>query len=242
MKQEYFRVARRVGTSAGVILPVKLLGATVKINIVEEPVNPLIDSLKIVEKNELAGEVLGIVLAGSYARGDYEVGSDVDILVISSKKNLMINEGRYSILVMSLDVLKKRLVSDVIVYSMIVEGECILNKSLLDELKGICNKKSVLKNYVIATLGVLKKLEKMIDLDEKLGNKLMGDSVGYSLVLRIRGLLYLNEKYNKKKLKKIVGDNIYERYLLVKSGKMGNGVEIEKAKELINYLRGALNG
>ena len=245
MKQELVRVARKVGTSAGVILPIKLLGATVKISVLEEPVNPLMDCMKILGRHKLASDVLSVVLVGSYARGENEVGSDVDILVISKNSNMIIEEGKYSVVVVSRDRLEGEIGRDVAYCSMVYEGVALVNGHLLDELKKVGVADGVLKRFVRETRVALGKARKMIGIDEKLGNRNTGDSVAYSLVLRIRSLMILEKireggKFRKRELIKVVGDDMYERYRAVKNGKMGNGTSIVEAKALIEKIEGMM--
>ena len=246
MKQELVRVARKVGTSAGVILPIKLLGATVKVSVLEEPVNPLVDSLRILEKHKLSSDVLSVVLVGSYARGENEVGSDVDVLVVSGNSDVVIEEGKYSILVISRDRLEREIGLDVVYCSMVYEGVPLMNGHLLDELKKVGVVDVVLKKFARDTRRALKKARKMIRIDEKLGNRKTGDSVAYSLVLRIRSLMILEKireggKFRKRELVKIVGEDMYGKYKAVKGGKMGDGTSILEARKMIEKIGGMMN-
>lgn len=245
MKQELVRVARKVGTSAGVILPIGLLGATVKVSVLEEPVNPLMDSLRILEKHKLSSDVLSIGLTGSYARQDNGIGSDVDILVISKESNVVIEEGKYSIIVISKDQLIKEISEDVIYYSMVQEAIGLINGHLLDEMKKIELSKDALKGFVRDSGKFILKAWKMIKIDRKLGNNNTGDSVAYSLVLRIRSLMILNgisegKKFRNRSFVREVGEVMYGRYKFVKDGKIGNKTPIVEAVRLIGLLEDRL--
>jgi len=246
MKQEIVRVARKVGTSAGIILPIKLLGATVKVSVLEEPVNPLVDSMRILERHKLSSDVLSVVLVGSYARGENEVGSDVDVLIVSGESNVVIEEGRYSIVVVSRDRLEREIGRDVVYCSMVYEGVALVNGRLLDELKKVGIADEVLKKFVRETRVALRKAKKMIRIDKKLGNKKTGDSVAYSLVLRMRSLMILEKirnggKFRKRELVRVVGGGMYERYMVVKGGKRGSGTSILEAENLIEKIEGMMN-
>ena len=132
------KIAREVGTSAGVLLPRSLLGAKVKVTVIEEAPNPLMDSLKILEENGLNSSVLGIYLTGSYARKEATLESDVDILVITGNITKNISEGRYSLTLVSLKDLEKGLEDNSIsYYPMIFEAEVLINGALIEKYKKI---------------------------------------------------------------------------------------------------------
>lgn len=248
MEQELIRVARRVGTSSGVILPIKLLGATVKVSVLEEPINPLLDSLRILEKHKLSSDVLSIGLIGSYARGENDVGSDVDILVISEGVNMTIEKGKYSIVVVSRNELKKSLKSNLIYYfPMIREAVPLMNEHLLNDFKKYKVDNGSLKMFVRDTKRALLRAKRMIKLDEKIGNKNTGDSVAYSLILRLRSLYLLkkineNKKATKREFLKFVSPVMYERYKAVKDGKMSNRTPIVEAVKMIEDIEKWLKG
>jgi predicted nucleotidyltransferase len=241
MKQKLIRVARRVGTSSGVILPIGLLGATVQVSVLQEPVSPLLDSLKILEKHKLSSDVLSIGLIGSHARGENNVDSDVDILIISESVNMTIEEGKYSVVIVSKNELEKSLKSNSIYYfPMIREAIPLMNEHLLNYFKKY-EVGSSWRTFTKDTMGALSKAKKMIELDEKLGNKNTGDSVAYSLVLRLRSLYLLKMIGEKKKatnreFSKLVSSVMYERYKAVKSGKMLNKTPIVEAVKMIKNI------
>jgi predicted nucleotidyltransferase len=238
------KIAREVGTSAGVLLPRSLLGAKVKVTVIEEAPNPLMDSLKILEENGLNSSVLGIYLTGSYARKEATLESDVDILVITGNITKNISEGRYSLTLVSLKDLEKGLEDNSIsYYPMIFEAEVLINGALIEKYKKINLSKSNLGGYLKSTREMIEKIEKMIDLDNKLGNKNTNDHVAYSLVLRLKGFYILKKILQGKKwsnrefLKKIDG-LIYDRYLNVKrNDKYLNKTPIVDAEKMLNVLK-----
>ena len=242
MKQELIRTTRRVGTSAGVILPIKLLGAVVKISVIEEPINPLLDSIKILKKHKLSSEILAIGLTGSHARIENEIGSDVDILIITEKTTKTIEEGKYSLTLISEKELKKSLEKNPIYYlPMIYEAIPLINPPLLEKYKKHPIKKETLNEFIGDTQKTISNAKKMIEIDEKLNNKNTGDSIAYSLILRFRSLyslqkMLLKKKISKKDFKKIVNPTLYNIYLDVKKGKMKNRTPIKEAKETIKQI------
>lgn len=87
----------------------------------------------------------------------------------------------------------------------------------------------------------------MISMDEKLGEPKTGSSVGYSLILRLRGFYILkkireNSIWSKKEFLKLVEDitgslDIYKVYLSVKNDKTKDNItNINSADKLIKYL------
>ena len=242
MEQEIIKVTRRVGTSSGVILPIKLLGATVKVTVLEEPINPLLDSIKILEKHNLSSEVLAMGLVGSYAREENEIGSDVDILVITRDTNSTIGEGKYSLTLVSKMSLEKSLEQNPVYFlPMIQEAIALINGSLFDKYKAYEIKKDNLRRLVIETKEAISKAKKMIKLDKALDHKNTGDSVGYSLVLRFRSLYIMDkiircQKATKREFLRMVDHSLYERYLAVKKGGLASRTPIDKAEELIKQI------
>ena len=243
MKQELIKIAREVGTSAGVLLPRKLLGATIKITVLEEAPNPLIDSLGILERCNVTDDVLGVYLVGSYSRGDNGLGSDVDVLVITQGTTKIINEGKYNLTLISKEDLEKSLKENFIYYyPMIVEAKTLLNKGLIEDYKKILIEKKDFNSFLTDTQEMIKKIKEMIDSDVRLKNKNTGDSVSYSLVLRLR-TLYIFDKLKKGKLwlnKEFMGlinKKIYERYVYVKNGgHVSNKTPIKEATEMLSIL------
>ena len=105
-----------------------------------------------------------------------------------------------------------------------------------------------IKNYITATKTALKKVKEIISMDKKLGRKKTGDSIAYSLILRLRSFYILKsisnkELWKKEKflslIRKITGEEeIYERYNKVKNknSSKDNTVLIEDAEKIIKYL------
>ena len=83
------RRAYRVGNSAGVLVPKKWLNGFVEVRLVEPPLKIDASSiLKILQSEDInTFEILGIAVAGSYARSEQTADSDVDILVLTNNLN-----------------------------------------------------------------------------------------------------------------------------------------------------------
>lgn len=115
--------AIRLGNSSGVILPKSWEYRKVKVELLEDSVAS--DILDILRKKNLLGEAIGIYLTGSYAREEETIESDIDVLVVTSKKNGFVKEGNYEIMVISEKKLKQNLENSLYVYSMVMEARTI---------------------------------------------------------------------------------------------------------------------
>ena len=93
---------REVGTSSGVLLPRKWLNKKVVVTLFHPSKEKIAhDVINCLFKQNLNEEIKGIYLFGSYARGDSDFNSDIDILVITQKTNKLINDNNYEILLVS---------------------------------------------------------------------------------------------------------------------------------------------
>ena len=105
------RKARRVGNSAGVVVPKEWLNGFVEVSLIEPPLRT--DSGYILEMLEKYGidapEIIGVAVAGSYARKEHDKESDIDILIITNNLNKQIRAGRYEITIISEKTLEKQL-------------------------------------------------------------------------------------------------------------------------------------
>ena len=244
MKQELIKTTRKLGSSAGVLLPKALLGARVKVTVLEEPIKPLEETIRVLGKEGLLGRVLGIYLVGSYAREEAGLKSDVDILVITSGVTRLIQEGKYSFNLVSEAELRKSLKENPIHYlPMILEAKTLLNESLILKYKRVRVSRAGTLRLMKDVEKALKKARKLIDLDKALGNKNTGDVVSYSLVLRLKSLLIMEailkkKAWSNKKIRSLVEGRLYERYLYVKNnvGKDKNKTPIIEAEALISLI------
>ena len=197
-------------------------------------------------------DIIGIYLTGSYARGEEDTNSDIDIIVIT--KNIdkeIINEGIYNILIFSTELLKQKLDKDLFpIGQMIKEAKSLLNSNFLDSIEVKITKNNI-KWYLDTTEDKLKIIKEIIDKTKNKNNKYVNNKVTYTLILRIRTLhiirkLIENENYSKKDFIKIIkkvskGTNAYERYLAVKNNLEENkGVTLAETERLYKYLKNQL--
>lgn len=241
----------KAGNSSAVILPKSWLNQEVRVELVKKnPETILKDTLDIVGRYSGIDKIIGIYLVGSYARGEEDNDSDIDILVISDNIDLeMIHEGIYNILIVSEGLLEWKLSHDLLpVGAMLKEAKPLINSSYLDLIKIKVTKENI-KWYIDTTEEKLKLMKKILENIE--GNKI-NDRVVYSLVLRIRTLyiiqkLIKNQIHSKRELIKLIekisgANNAYESYLAVKNDEKENcNTTMEEAGKLYDYLKDQLN-
>jgi|SRR3989344_455164 len=241
---ELIRKIVRVGNSAGVVLPREWLNGRARVELIDKPLDIKAEIFEII--GDYLDEVEGIYLVGSYARGEENSDSDVDVLVITQKINKKIVSGKYEITLISKDSLKESLEKNIIpLLPMILEARAILNKSILEDCKNIgLNKKNTFW-HIDSTKSILKVNRENIELDREKG--FTGDAVAYSLVLRLREVyivdcLMKNKMWSSKGLKdlikKISGSlDIYKGYIRVKKGESKKEeLSIEDAVKVYDYI------
>jgi len=244
----------KAGNSSAVILPRSWLNKEVRVELIKKTpeiiLSEVIDNIK---KYVSLEKIIGIYLVGSYARGEEDENSDIDILVITSDIDKeMISEGSYNILIMSTELLKQKLNQDLFpVGQMIKEAKPILNSNYLD-LIGVKITKKNIRWYLDTTEDKLRIIKEIIDKMKKKNKKYLNNKIAYTLVLRIRTLyiiekLIKNDNYSKKDFIKIIkniskGINAYEGYLAVKNSlEERNGINIEETERLYTYLKNQLS-
>jgi hypothetical protein len=123
---EFLRKTRKVGNSAGVILPKSILGSEVKIIVVKRPLNLKKEAIK------LLGPFFRD-LAGIYIIQE----NPVEILAISSAIRKVIESGnsKIKISIVPLSMIKRDLKISSVLREKLVRAKTILNRSLLAELR-----------------------------------------------------------------------------------------------------------
>ena len=235
----------KAGNSSAVILPRAWLNQEVRVELVKKtPEIILYETLKIVSRYIDTKEIIGIYLAGSYARSEESSESDIDLLIITFDVDKeMIHNNMYNILIVSEKLLKWKLENDLLpIGPMIAEAVPLINGSYLGDIEVEATDKN-LKWYINTTKDKLKLIRRALDNTKgKLAN-----SVIYTLVLRIRTLYIIrklidDEKYSKKEFVKLIArvsgsDRVYEAYVLVKNDLDKSAlVTKEEAEKLYVYL------
>jgi hypothetical protein len=247
--------AIKSGNSSAVVLPRAWLNKEVRVELVKKtPEIILMDTLEILNKYIPLKSVISVCLAGSYARGEEDENSDIDVLVITEDidKELIV-EGIYNILIVSYQLLFQKLNENLFpVGQMIKEGKPLLNEDYLNSININVTKKNV-KWYLDTTLEKINIIRGYINHAKKIEEKTkkkqyLEDKIAYTLILRIRTLeiikrLIENKDYSKKEfinlIKKISkGNNSYERYLASKNKQEDEKkLSLDEAEKLYNYLK-----
>ena len=245
MKQELIRPIVKVGNGAGVVLPRKWYGGKAKVELIEKPLNIKEDIFEIL--GDYLDKIMVIYLAGSYARGENNSESDVDILVITSNINKKIKKGRYEILLISKDSLENSLKRNILpILPMLKESKAILNKDLISEYINSPLTKKNLGWHIETTKSAMKVNKSSISLSKEIGED-CGYDVIYSLILRLRET-YIVDCLIKNKIwrnnefialiKKLLGSSeAYTSYRNIKRNK-GNKefLSVGDAEKIINYV------
>lgn len=126
IRKFYNRKAVKVGNSAGVLLPKSVLGADVRVIIVNPAGNIKRDIMRILEP--VLEEILGVYLIGKESEKS-------EILAVSTKIRKELEKPRYKISVVPLVVLKKSLKESAGTREKIKKAKVVINKKLLKELE-----------------------------------------------------------------------------------------------------------
>ncbi|MBS3100139.1 DUF2080 family transposase-associated protein [Candidatus Pacearchaeota archaeon] len=115
-----------VGNSAGVLLPKSLLGANVKVLVINSPLDVKKDTFSIL--SPILDSIVGAYMLESSA-------GEIKILAVSSDINRHIERGIYKIEVVSLQMIKKLITNKNPLIEKILNSTIILNKNFLETLK-----------------------------------------------------------------------------------------------------------
>jgi hypothetical protein len=121
----FLRKTKKVGNSCGVILPKYLLGADVKVIVVNPPSHPNKDIPRILESK--LNEILGIYILN-------QTEKIIEVLAVSTNIREKLNKRHYQIEIVPLSVLKKSL-SNKETKRKIKNAKVIINKKLLLEIQ-----------------------------------------------------------------------------------------------------------
>jgi predicted nucleotidyltransferase len=219
---EMIKHAIKLGNSAGVILPKGWENRKVKVELVEDSITDGV--LDILKEEGLLADVVGIYIAGSYARGEETPESDIDILIITNENNKVIRKARYEILLVSKERLERNMGKSLYLNSMIREAKAILNEGLIDSYKkGKIHMQ--LDNLLKEIISILKINLDNVEIASEMNDNVM-DGVVYSTVLRLREIILIecilkDKPYSRKELLKVIEKkgslDLYEAYLRIKN-------------------------
>lgn len=251
MEEQLIKNVTEIGNGAHIFVPRDWLNQKVlvvkvpKLTVKEQVIKSLMPYLD---------NIIGVFLYGSYARGEQETVSDIDVLVVAKEKFKIKNKGRLSFEIVKYSELEKNIkLNPLMFYPVIHESKPIINLLLLEKLKKIKFniKAPILKWFVDSTKDHIKSNKEFIELDKLDGDYLTSHCVIYSLILRlrsillIRGMLY-NKPYTKSLFKhwliknapKIEYKKIYGIYSAVRDNeKIKYKVKLSQADDLLNLLK-----
>lgn len=236
-KQTITKQTIKLGNSAGVLLPREWLNSVVEVKLVKTPygkdriLKDLNKYLKDYFKN-----ILGIYLTGSYARGDYDKESDIDILVVTDSINKIINIENYEFFLISEENLTKNLSKSLYLASAIKETTPLMNQKLLKKFRDMKINLNI-KDNLREIERILRINKDMIEIARDYNEKIL-DGTAYSLVLRFRELYLIrcmgeNRTPDKKEFLDLIGKNIYNAYVRIKRDKEEiNDGDVEEADKI----------
>ena len=219
------KIVQKFGNSGHIVLPKEYIGRRIRFITKTKTFNQIkIEILNILTSN--IENISGAYLYGSYARNEETLDSDVDIFIISNKKLKILHE-EYNIVSLTEEQIKNTLEKNaVLILPIIKESKTIINPNLIDFYKDHKLTQKNTKTFIEECERILKINKHSLELNIGV------NSINYSLILRIRGLLILNlmlenKLYTKSKLFSQLGKNftrkkvqqIYNTYTKVRDNK-----------------------
>lgn len=179
--ESLIKTASAMGNSAGVYVPRQWRGKKVVVSLFS-PKEQILDALRPHMHN-----IVGVYLYGSYARGEQRGDSDVDVLVVVSRKIKVDYRDPLNMMITPKDDLELVLREDPIqLWPIISECIPIVNEAYLQELKKTEIKAQKYLDFILETKKKLGAYRQMIQDERHLG------AVIYSLVLRLRSIYLIN--------------------------------------------------
>ena len=254
VKEQIVKTVVKSGNGGAVWVPKSWLGQEVVVMLPEKPKLELKERIVHMLEPYLK-DIASAGIYGSYARNEQTEGSDADILVITSDKDIKLGFKEEKIEVTSLPVekLKKAIEKHPAVYfQMVRESLPLINASLLENLKKIKPSKKSFKPYLKETKEHIKSNKELIELDAIDNLYLKSYSALYSSMLRLRGLFIIrcilrNEEFSNKKFRKFLADrglssreieDSYKAYRAVREDKDAKSlrIKLDTARKIIAIL------
>jgi len=179
------KVVKKYGNSGGVYLPANWIGGRVRIELVKQPVDLNKDLFSLPLKH-----VVSMIIYGSYARGEMEEGSDIDIILVTDEEvKIEIPSEiskRYHVHVKSAEKIRKAVARDPVFYNVIKnESIAFINHKFLDELRQIKPIPEGLEfrlQMSESSIGIIKEL---------IANKAAPIDLVYPIMLRLKEALFI---------------------------------------------------
>ncbi len=194
------KTVKKYGNSGGIYLPNSWIGGKVKVEMMEEPINPK----EILNKIDLK-HVISLILYGSYARKETSSGSDMDIILVTDEDADTYVPGelmqRYDIQVKTAEQARNAMVHDPLFHKAIIdESAALINHQFLESLR----KETLKPDGISSRIGLAESSLKITSEIFDAGG--LAETI-YPLVMRLKEMLILeclieNKKYSTKVLRK----------------------------------------
>ena len=224
------------GNGAQILVPKEWIGKEVIINIKNKTLENIKD--EVLSNMTHLNNVACIVLLGSYARKENLPESDIDIAIFCAEK-INFNLNNYHIILVNINNLEKEInLNPALFKSILDEGIPILNSSFLKniKIKNIYIKKfkdECYKHYLMN--------KEFLELDKKQNS--LSLSVVYSIMLRLRALFILNNKYSYKTFRDFLMknhinfDSLYIIYKDIRDNKkIENNINLNEIEDANEFL------
>lgn len=194
------KIVQEIGNGGHIYLPKEMIGQKVVITLTTKTIKEIEEQVLGILRPYLK-DIEGIYLYGSYARGESTPESDIDILVVTTKKVKLpqrINE--YGLVIATEEEIKKTIQNNaVLILPILKEAMPILNQKLIEKYKTSKLTKKNTRWYIETTQSSLSINKTSIDEND---DKIIPGIV-YSLIMRLRGLYLIealihNKKYSNK--------------------------------------------
>jgi len=211
---------RELGTSAGVLLPRSWLNKQVVVTLFYPSLKDISKTVfQILTDRGFNEDIKGICLYGSYARGEFDSGSDIDVLVLTKSLSKFIKVDNYEILLITEENFSRNLLKSLHYAAALREAKVILNRELIEKYASSKIKFNFKEN--LNEIGRIIKINKESVEDYLENGQAVPDGIVYSVVLRLRELYLIksilkNKDYNKKEFLNFVGEEDYVAYLRIK--------------------------
>lgn len=236
----------RVGNTGGVLVPREWVDGTAEVRLVQEPSDVVSDILTILKP--VLGDVRGVYLVGSHARGEASEWSDVDVLVVTARRRGRLRRGRYELLLVPEGDLRGDLEKNALpLLAMVREAKPIVNRELIEQYRRVGVSRRNLRWHLEVGKTGLEAVRAILEVD-RVTRSLVSDEVAYSIVLRLRSVyvvdcLMRNRRWTTKGLLKLVKAiagslGVYDAYLRSKGGKRSRSVvPLEEAEAVLRYVK-----
>jgi predicted nucleotidyltransferase len=187
---------KRMGNSASVYVPREWINQKVVVSLLS-PKDMVLEIVKPQLKH-----VIGVYLYGSYVRGEETEESDIDAMIVTSRKVQIEHHKPLDLVITTQEELEKLLNEDPVkIMPIIRECQPLINETYIEKLKATKLIPSKYLGFVRETLKKVSDYESMITKEEHLS------AIIYSLMMRLRvaymtKLMLTNKEYNNRDFKK----------------------------------------